>query len=222
MVIGAAMAPGLSCVLAALPARPARSGSTRCTWPASAPAARPAPGATTPPSPRPAVDWEEGDWRRRPGGSGRELVWFPEPVGGADCYRAGLADPLLLVPAFPGCRRVTSRLEATRRDRSPPGCRCCAPLTPRGLRGPSGWRCGAGWTAGPRPGSWGWRRRRRWWPGPWRPGPPCGRPPAGCRVRGRADWRSWSTPRVPSCGSWPRPVSPSRSSPAGTSRRPLL
>jgi saccharopine dehydrogenase-like NADP-dependent oxidoreductase len=64
-----------------------------------------------------AFDWEDGEWRRRPGGSGRELVWFPEPVGGADCYRAGLADPLLLVPAFADARRVTARLEATRRDR---------------------------------------------------------------------------------------------------------
>jgi saccharopine dehydrogenase-like NADP-dependent oxidoreductase len=63
------------------------------------------------------LDWEDGAWRRRAGGSGRELLWFPEPVGGADCYRAALPDPLLLVPAFPGCRRVTARIEATRRDR---------------------------------------------------------------------------------------------------------
>jgi hypothetical protein len=64
-----------------------------------------------------ATDWEEGGWRRRRGGSGRELVWFPEPIGGADCYRAALADAVLLAPAFPDTRRVTSRLQATRRDR---------------------------------------------------------------------------------------------------------
>ncbi|MHB8463345.1 MAG: saccharopine dehydrogenase family protein [Acidimicrobiales bacterium] len=64
-----------------------------------------------------ALDWREGAWVRRPGGSGRELCWFPDPVGGRDCYRAGLADALLVVPAFPGVRRVTARVAATRRDR---------------------------------------------------------------------------------------------------------
>lgn len=64
-----------------------------------------------------ALDWREGHWARRPGGSGRELCWFPDPVGGRDCYRAGMADALLLVPAFPGVRRVTARIAATRRDR---------------------------------------------------------------------------------------------------------
>lgn len=65
-----------------------------------------------------AVDYHNGAWRRRPGGSGRELLWFPDPVGGADCYRCGRADPLLLAPAFPGVRRVTARVAATRRDRT--------------------------------------------------------------------------------------------------------
>ena len=82
-----------------------------------------------------AVDWEDGEWRRRSGGSGRELVWFPEPVGGADCYRASLADPLLLVPAFPGCRRVTSRMEATRRDRLTSWLPMLRPPHPEGLAG---------------------------------------------------------------------------------------
>jgi hypothetical protein len=64
-----------------------------------------------------AVDYADGTLRRRAGGSGRELVWFPEPVGGADCYRAALPDPILLAPAFQGARRITARLAATRRDR---------------------------------------------------------------------------------------------------------
>lgn len=63
------------------------------------------------------LDWRGGGWREQPGGSGRELNWFPEPVGGADCYRAALADPLLLHEAFPGADRITSRMAATRRDR---------------------------------------------------------------------------------------------------------
>ena len=64
-----------------------------------------------------AVDWRDGAWARRAGGSGRELVWFPDPVRGVDCYRAGLPDALLLVPAFPDARRITARLGANRRDR---------------------------------------------------------------------------------------------------------
>ena len=64
-----------------------------------------------------AIDWRDGGWQRRPGGSGRELCWFPDPVGAADCYRAALPDALLLVNAFPGIERVTARVAATRRDR---------------------------------------------------------------------------------------------------------
>ena len=64
-----------------------------------------------------AIDWRDGRWTRRAGGSGRELCWFPDPVAGRDCYRAALPDALLLVPAFGGVDRVTARMAATRRDR---------------------------------------------------------------------------------------------------------
>ncbi len=64
-----------------------------------------------------SLDWRDGRWKRRPGGSGRELAWFPDPIGGRDCYRGGLPDALLLVPAFPRASRVTARVSATRRDR---------------------------------------------------------------------------------------------------------
>ncbi|HSL59371.1 MAG TPA: Gfo/Idh/MocA family oxidoreductase [Acidimicrobiales bacterium] len=64
-----------------------------------------------------AVDWRAGGWVRRRGGSGRELCWFPDPVGGRDCYRAARPEALLLAPVFPGVDRVTARLAATRRDR---------------------------------------------------------------------------------------------------------
>jgi len=64
-----------------------------------------------------AVGWHDGEWIERPGGSGRELCWFPEPVGPADCYRAALADPVLLHRAFPGVERISARVSATRRDR---------------------------------------------------------------------------------------------------------
>ena len=124
VALGAAMAPGLSCVLARylcgdggssylggfdvveeLHVASAGTGGPTC--------ARRHHTALAAIS----VDWQEGSWRRRPGGSGRELVWFPGPVGGADCYRAHLADPMLLAPAFPSARRITARIEATRRDR---------------------------------------------------------------------------------------------------------
>ncbi len=63
------------------------------------------------------LDWRDGRWTRRAGGSGRELVWFPDPVAGRDCYRGALPDSLLLVPAFTHVARVTARVAATRRDR---------------------------------------------------------------------------------------------------------
>lgn len=63
------------------------------------------------------IDWRDHSWVRRPPGSGRELSFFPDPLGGLDCYRAGLPDAMLLVPAFPGVARVTARLAASRRDR---------------------------------------------------------------------------------------------------------
>lgn len=95
-----------------------------------------------------ALDWRDGAWTSRRGGSGRELCWFPDPVGAQDCYRGGLADALVLVPAFPGVRRVTARVAATRRDRltarlpmlrqpHPEGLLGAARVEIRGRRGPA-------------------------------------------------------------------------------------
>ena len=64
-----------------------------------------------------AVDWRDGSWVRRRGGSGRELSVFPDPVGSLDCYRAALPDALLLHPAFPGASRIAARQAANRRQR---------------------------------------------------------------------------------------------------------
>jgi len=116
LVLGAGFAPGLSCVLARFGANSldtvdeihvARLGTG---GPACARQHHRALGGE-------AIDWRDGGWQRRSGGSGRELCWFPDPIGAADCYRAALPDSLLLVPAFPGVGRVTARLGATRRDR---------------------------------------------------------------------------------------------------------
>ena len=82
-----------------------------------------------------AVDWRDGTWVRRPGGSGRELAWFPDPVGGRDCYRAALPDALVLVGAFPGVRRATARVAATRRDRLTAWLPMLRPPHPEGVIG---------------------------------------------------------------------------------------
>jgi hypothetical protein len=64
-----------------------------------------------------SVAWHDGGWIERPGGSGRELCWFPDPIDAVDCYRAAVADPLLLHRAFPNVQRISARVSATRRDR---------------------------------------------------------------------------------------------------------
>ncbi len=116
LVVGAGFAPGLTCVLAAHGAsrfervdeiHVAKSGTG---GPACARQHHRAVG-------RGALDWRDGGWESRTGGSGRELCWFPDPIGAEDCYRAALPDALILVPAFPGVKRVTARVSATRRDR---------------------------------------------------------------------------------------------------------
>lgn len=116
VAIGAGFSPGLSCVLAKHAASElsstdeihvARFGTG---GPACARQHHASLGGD-------AVDWRDGEWDRRPAGSGRELCWFPDPIGGVDCYRSAAPDPILLRPAFPELRRATARVAATRRDR---------------------------------------------------------------------------------------------------------
>lgn len=116
VVVGSGFAPGLACVLAQLAAgwfdevdevhvAKAGTGGPAC--------ARQHHRAFR----GHAVEWRDGAWETRRGGSARELCWFPEPIGGRDCYRAALADPVLQLAAFGSLRRVTGRVAATRRDR---------------------------------------------------------------------------------------------------------
>ena len=137
VVVGAGFAPGLSCVLARHAGarfdevdeiHVAKAGTG---GPACARHHHQALGAA-------ALDWRDGTWLERPGGSGRELSWFPDPLGGLDCYRAALPDALVLVPAFPGVRRVTARVAATRRDRLTARLPMLWPTHPEG--GPGGVR----------------------------------------------------------------------------------
>lgn len=64
-----------------------------------------------------AIGWHDGEWLQRPAGSGRELCWFPDPVGPRDCYRYASPEPMLLQRISPSLRRITARVSATRRDR---------------------------------------------------------------------------------------------------------
>lgn len=116
LAVGAGFSPGLTCLLAAHVAsrfdhvdeiHVAKVGTG---GPACASTHHRALGSV-------AVDWRDGRWVERRAGSGRELCWFPDPIGGADCYRAALPDALLLAPVFSGVERVTARLAANRRDR---------------------------------------------------------------------------------------------------------
>jgi hypothetical protein len=78
------------------------------------------------------VGWYDGDWLNRPAGSGRDLLWFPEPIGGKDCYRAALVDPILLHDIFPEASRISARMSANRRDRLTARLPMLAPPHPEG------------------------------------------------------------------------------------------
>ena len=116
LVIGAGFSPGLSCLLARYAAESFTSVDELHVYkhgtggPACARQHHKALRST-------AQIWRDGDWRGRAGGSGRELGWFPDPVGAHDCYNAELPDPFLLLRAFPDVARISARLSATRRDR---------------------------------------------------------------------------------------------------------
>lgn len=115
VVAGAAMAPGLSCLLAwwaasqmdevtELHVATLGTGGPSC--------ARRRHAALR----EPVEEWRAGRWVRKVAGSGRELVWFPGQMG-ADCYRVNRPDALLLRQAFPGLDAATARAAASRRDR---------------------------------------------------------------------------------------------------------
>ena len=64
-----------------------------------------------------AFGLHDGERITRRAGSGRELCWFPEPVGAYDCYRAELPSPILLHETFPEVSRISARVSSNRRDR---------------------------------------------------------------------------------------------------------
>jgi hypothetical protein len=64
-----------------------------------------------------AVAFDDGEFVRARAGTGREISWFPEPVGAYDCYRAELPAAAVLHEVFPEVSRITARMSANRRDR---------------------------------------------------------------------------------------------------------
>ena len=202
VVVGAGFCPGLTCVLAAHAAAAVRRGrrDPRGQGGHRRPGVRP----PAPPGARRA--WRStgataaGSSDRR--GSGRELCWFPDPIGAQDCYRAALPDARLLVPAFPGVRRVTSRVAATRRDRLTAGLPMLWPTHPEG--GPGAVRVEVRGRRGPAAGrrrvrghgSTGGRRR-----GGRRGGRDAGRSRVGCAGRAPAVWPSSPSPGRSSASS---------------------
>lgn len=64
-----------------------------------------------------ASAFDDGAFVYSRAGTGRELVWFPEPVGAYDCYRAEVPAPIVLHRTFPDVMRITARMSANRRDR---------------------------------------------------------------------------------------------------------
>jgi saccharopine dehydrogenase-like NADP-dependent oxidoreductase len=116
VVVGAGFAPGLSCLLARHAGSlldHVESISVAKTGTAGPACARQHHRALK----RSGRDWVDGSWVLRRGGSGRDLAWFPDPVGAHDCYRAALPSPTLLHRLYPSAARISARISATRRDR---------------------------------------------------------------------------------------------------------
>jgi hypothetical protein len=116
LVVGAAMSPGLSGLLARhLASQLATADEIHVAIHGTAgPACARAYHRSLS---RRAHAWHDDEWVDHLGGSGRGLCWFPEPVGARDCYRADFADPVLLQRAFPDVYRISARRSARRRDR---------------------------------------------------------------------------------------------------------
>lgn len=114
VVIGAALSPGLSCVLVKEAARrldrvtSVEVAAFGAGGPACASERRAALAST-------GLRWD-GAWHDERGGSGRRLAVFPDPVGQKDCFSAGTAETFLLTPAFPRAR-VSSTVAATLPER---------------------------------------------------------------------------------------------------------
>ena len=116
LVVGAAMSPGLSGLIARYLADQLASADEihiavhGTAGPACARVHHRSLGGLSP-------GYRDGVWVEYVGGSGRELCWFPEPIGAKDCYRASISSPYVLHRSFPDAGRISARRSARRRDR---------------------------------------------------------------------------------------------------------
>jgi hypothetical protein len=116
VLIGAAMSPGLSCLMASFGAgwfdvvdevHVARVGDCGANGGTGSRGRHRR-------SPR---QWREGEWRRSAPGSGGELLWFPDPVGARECYVVDSGELTLLGRRFPDLRRAVVRKAMSRGGR---------------------------------------------------------------------------------------------------------
>lgn len=116
VVVGAGFAPGLSCLLV----RHAAEGFDAVDEIHVARTGVGGPGCAAERNQAlwaaPGPDWRDGRWTA-PRSAGAELRWFPEPLGGRDCYPAAVGDAQLLAPAFTEATRVTVRVAVSRGER---------------------------------------------------------------------------------------------------------
>ena len=143
VVAGAAFSPGYSCVLA-------RHAATSFTTVTEVHVARSGTGGPACARQHHAaltgqgLDWRDGEWQRRAAGSGRELCWFPDPIGAAGLLPRRAARTRCCSsrssPASSGSPPASPPPAATA---SPPTSRCSASRTPRAWSAPPAWRCGA-------------------------------------------------------------------------------
>lgn len=116
MAVGAGFAPGLTCLMA----RHAGDALDEVAEIAVAKAGTGGPACARQhhrAMKERAWDWFDAAWVERAGGSGRDLVWFPPPIGARDSYKGALPSPLLLQRRYPNANRIVARVTATRRDR---------------------------------------------------------------------------------------------------------
>lgn len=56
------------------------------------------------------LEWRDGEWETFGARSGRELLWFPDPIGERDCYRGALSEARLVHRMLPSADRLSARM----------------------------------------------------------------------------------------------------------------
>jgi len=109
VIVGAGLAPGLTCLLAVHAmswfeeVNEVRISSYGVAGPACARSAQHSLHEES-------EEWRDGEWVARAPGSGRELSWFPDPVAGRDCYAARTGEAMLLHQLVPTISRISTRV----------------------------------------------------------------------------------------------------------------